>query len=64
MSTPNERRNKIKERQRAGGFSNFTIISESLYQGYIHYKQGTDAGDAKIYAVEQALDRLEAANDA
>lgn len=58
--TSNERRDKIKERQRAGGFSNFTIIRESRYQGYPHYiKDGVDAGDAKLCAVEDALTRLE-----
>lgn len=60
--TPKERRNKIIERQKAGNFTNFDIIRESGYQGYVHYKQGVDAGDAKIYAVEQALGRLEAGN--
>jgi hypothetical protein len=58
--SPRERRNEIIRRQIAGGFSDFDIIRESGYQGYRHYKGGTGAGDAKVYAVEQALDRLEA----
>ncbi len=58
--SPQERRKKIVDRQKAGGFSNFDIIRESMYQGYSHYVNGTDAGDARLYAVEQALDRLEA----
>jgi len=57
--TPEERRDKIIKRQEAGGFTNFDIVSESGYQGYFAYKNGTDGGDAKLYAVEQALDRLE-----
>lgn len=59
--TPKDRRKKIIDRQKNGNFTNFEIVRESGYQGYIHYKQGVDAGDAKVYAVEQALDRLESA---
>lgn len=62
--SPRQRRNKIINRQIAGDFTNFQIIQESGYQGYAHYKQGVDAGDANVYAVEQALDRLEAEKDA
>jgi hypothetical protein len=60
MTSPEDRRTKIVDRQAAGGFSVFDIVQESGYQGYKHYADGNvDAGDAKIYAVEQALDRLE-----
>ena len=60
--SPQNRRNDIIRRQIEGGFSDFQIIQESGYQGYRHYKAGTDAGDSKVYAVEQAHDRLEAVN--
>ena len=62
--TPKKRRAIIIDRQNDGGFTNFDIIRESGYQGYPHYKSGVDAGDAKIFAVEQALGRLEAAKTA
>jgi hypothetical protein len=59
--SPRERRNEIIRRQIAGGFSDFDIIRESGYQGYRHYKGGTDATDVNVYSVEQALGRLEVA---
>ena len=60
--TPEEIRNSIIERQTAGNYTNFDIVRESGYQGYPRYKAGdVDAGTAKVYAIEQALDRLEAA---
>ena len=62
--SPRQRRNKIINRQIEGEFTNFQIIQESGYQGYVHYKQGVDAGDSKVYDVEQALDRLESAKEA
>lgn len=58
--SPEERREKIIARQTAGNFTDFEIIRESGYQGYPYYIKGTvDAGDGKVYSVEQALDRLE-----
>jgi hypothetical protein len=61
--TPEERRANIIRRQMEGGFTNFQIVQESGYQGYPHYKTGTDAGDKKVYTVEQAIGRLEAKKD-
>ena len=57
--TPDKRRQEIINRQIKGNFSDFQIIQASGYQGYRFYKCGTDAGDTKVYAVEQALDMLE-----
>ena len=58
--SPEDRRRDIVKRQHAGKFSNFQIIAESGYQGYNSYAyKGTDASDKHVYAVEQALDRLE-----
>lgn len=57
--TPQDRRQRIIQRQIDGGFSDHDIVSESHYQGYWYYKGGTNATDKKISDVEQALDRLE-----
>jgi len=57
--TPEDRRNKIIERQKEHGLTDFEIKKESGYQGYPQYKRGdVNATDIKVYAVEVALDRL------
>ena len=58
--TPEQRRNKIKERIVQGGFSVSRVVRESDYTGLPQYLNGgADGQDSKLYAVEQALDRLE-----
>ena len=56
---PEERREVIRKRIEQGGFNVNKVAIESGYQGLPKYLTGTDAGDSKLYDVEQALDRLE-----
>jgi hypothetical protein len=44
----------------AGSFTVYRIIKETGYTGFRSYLNGQDASDNNIYAVEQALTRLEA----
>jgi len=61
MESPELRRKNIIERQNKGGFTDFEIKQLSSYQGYTYYRKGlAKACDAHIYAVEQALEILEA----
>jgi hypothetical protein len=58
--TPEQRREQIRKRIESSGFNVNKVAIESGYQGLPKYLAGTDAGDSKLYDVEQALDRLEA----
>ena len=60
QQTPEQRRQKIKQRIEQGGFNVNQVAVESKYQGLAKYLTGTDAGDSRLHDVEQALDRLEA----
>jgi hypothetical protein len=57
--SPDERRQSIKDRI-DGSFTLFEVVAESGYQGLKHYLDGkVGAKDDNVYAVEQALTRLE-----
>ena len=57
--TPRQRRNKIVRRIKAGDFTVGRVIMESGYTGLRAYLNGGNITDENIYAVEQALNRLE-----
>jgi len=58
--TPQERRISIQNRITAGGFAVSNVGRKADYTALQNYLDGKDAGEENIYAVEQALDRLEA----
>ena len=58
--TPDERRKSIRERMALLGVSVHKLIIKSEYAGVRGYIDGgTDAADKHVYAMEQALTRLE-----
>lgn len=59
--TPQERRISIANRIKAGGFAVSNVGRKADYTALQNYLDGKNAGDNYVYAVEQALDRLEAA---
>ena len=68
--TPEQRRKSIRKRMADLGVSVHKMIIKSEYAGVRGYIEGyvdedgnrkyTDAADKHVYAIEQALDRLEA----
>jgi len=60
--TPEQRRTSIKIRMEVLDITVHKMIIKSEYAGVRGYIEGhTDAADKHVYAMEQALDRLEAA---